>query len=343
MSKNLSLDFQRKLVSTLEYNCAERNNLIEILIEILNCARSTAYKKVNLKLGFSIDEIIIIARHFDLSLDFFMSHKSRPVPFLSDALIKLPEKSISYIQNILNHLHFLTKLPNVSYTYLAGEVPIFHYMAFKKLMMFKLFVWQYASWGITSHKNLLDIGQYINDKELILTIETCIHTFYQFSGVEIWNIRMIDTTLDQIQYFIPMQGYKNKHEIMDIFYELEELVSHLENICISATKRIESKEMLNKSKVKIYMNELVHSNDSVLITSDVGNMLFTSIDNPNYIRTNEERMIKHIEAWINKTILHSTNISGESEKQRRILFTILRQKLDKGKLEIENLIKTYYS
>ena len=342
MLDNSALEFQRKLVDTLLHNCRDRNDLIEILMKLLDCARSTAYKKINLKLGLSIDDILLIASRFDLSMDFFMAHKSRPIPFLSDALIKLPEHPISFLQNIMKHLDFLTKLPNVHYTYLAGEVPIFHYMAFKKLMAFKFFMWQYTSWGIHTPKNLLDLEQLTNNKELEYAIETCIHTFYHFSGVEIWNIRMIDTAIDQIQYFIPMKAYKKKQEIMEIYYELDELITHLENICITATKRIESKEMLNKSKVKIYMNELVHSNDAILVTSDVGNMLFATIDNPNFIRTNEERMINHMETWLNRTILHSTNISGESEKQRRVLFSILRYKLDKAKSEIENLIRTHY-
>lgn len=153
---------------------------------------------------------------------------------------------------------------------------------------------------------------------------------------------MLDLTIDQILYFIPMKTFKSKEVVKRLIQELGDLVAHLQNICDTATKKIETEQALNKSSVKIYMNELLHSNDVVLISSDHAELLFSSIDSPNFMRTSEARMCKHIKTWLGNTIRHSTQISGEGEKERRVLFEVLRNKLDKGKREINALLDYYY-
>jgi hypothetical protein len=153
---------------------------------------------------------------------------------------------------------------------------------------------------------------------------------------------MIDLTIDQLLYFIPMKAFKSRMVVNTLIAELEDLVYHLENICDTATKRIETKESLNKSKVKVYMNELLHANDTILITSDHAELIFSSIDSPNYIRTSDVRMCRHIKNWLNNTIRHSTQISGEGEKERRVLFEVIKKKVEKGKREIKALMDYYY-
>lgn len=338
---DLQRDFHYNLMKTLEHLCPNEN-LVDRLSKVLGCARSTAYKKINRKILLSADELLLIVQHFQISMDSLISHKSSPVPFQSDALRKMPERPVSYLLNLIRHLDTMTSWQKVGYIYLAGEVPIFHYMAFKSLFMFKLYVWEYAAWEMPGRTGRFDLEAHLRSEELTRAINRCIQTYYQFSGIEIWNIRMIDLTIDQLLYFIPMKAFKSRMVVNTLIAELEDLVYHLENICDTATKRIETKESLNKSKVKVYMNELLHANDTILITSDHAELIFSSIDSPNYIRTSDVRMCRHIKNWLNNTIRHSTQISGEGEKERRVLFEVIKKKVEKGKREIKALMDYYY-
>lgn len=188
--------------------------------------KSTAYKKINRKILFSVDELTMIIQHFQISIDSLMPHKSSPVPFQSDALRKMPENPVSYLSNLIRHLDIITSWQKVSYIYLAGEVPIFHYMPFKSLFMFKLFAWEYAVWDMPGRSGRFDLDVYLNSQELLKATNRCVHTFYKFSGTEIWNIRMIDLTIDQILYFIPMKTFKSKLVV-------KTLLRNSKNLCIT--------------------------------------------------------------------------------------------------------------
>ncbi|NOT36082.1 MAG: hypothetical protein HOP11_01750 [Saprospiraceae bacterium] len=183
----------------------------------------------------------------------------------------------------------------------------------------------------------------MNDPSLVDEMEKCAHTYYHFSGVEIWNFRMIDITIDQIKYFIPFKVFKNKNAAIEILDELEEFIYHLEKICTTGTKRFETKDALNKSNLKVYINEILNSNEVILVTSDQGDTVFSTIDTPNFIRTSETRMINHIKTWLKTTVKHSTQISGEGEKDRRIMFEKIHSKFQKAKLEIRSLLDYVYS
>ena len=169
----------------------------------------------------------------------------------------------------------------------------------------------------------------IKDIELIGAMEKCAHTYYHFSGIEIWNIRLLDNTVDQMKFFIQLKMFKDKNTVRIILSDLEKFIEHLLKMCEQATKRFETRTNFNKSTIKIYMNEFIHSN--------------ASIDTPNFIRTSDPKFNQHIHKWLENTIKHSTQISNEGEKDRKNLFNNLFQKLDRGVKEINNLLEIYYS
>ncbi len=321
----------------------ESRKLVDTVSETLQISNSSAYKKIKGDTMLGLDEVITLASNYHISLDQFLNYKSAPIPFLNDALRKMPLHPMDFIQNLQNHLNQLTALKNLSYINLAGEIPIFHFMPFHKLFAFKLYAWNFTSWSIPKYEDKFDLNIFVKDEALMHAIDTCAHTYYHFSGIEIWNIRMIDNTLDQLKYFIHMRVFHHKSIAQEICSELFDLLDHLQKICITGTKRFETKDALNKSSVNIYMNEIVHSNEVIFVSSDLGDHLYCVIDAPNLIRTSDKKMTAYAKSWLLKTKKHSTQISGEGEKERRVLFEKLFSKMEKSRIEINSLLNYVYS
>lgn len=335
-------EYHRKLMEELNKRTGLEKQ-VEVISKVLGLSRSAAYKKINMNIAFSFFEVMTLAEHFEISLDKLSTRKSSYVAFQMDALRKMPEHPKDYLLNLLQHLNALTKLTNLNYVSLAGEVPVFHFMTFPNLFAFKLFSWNYSTWRIPSFLNQFDLESYIKDIELIGAMEKCAHTYYHFSGIEIWNIRLLDNTLDQMKFFIQLKMFKDKNTVRIILSDLEKFIEHLLKMCEQATKRFETRTNFNKSTIKIYMNEFIHSNEIISVNSNEGHFVFASIDTPNFIRTSDPKFNQHIHKWLENTIKHSTQISNEGEKDRKNLFNNLFQKLDRGVKEINNLLEIYYS
>jgi hypothetical protein len=311
--------------------------LVDAIARATGKSNHAAYKKIRNDSMLGIDELIILARTYDLSIDQFLGHRSAPVPFMSDAIRKMPEEPGDYLLNLQKHLSQLTNATGLSYLTLAGEVPIFHMMPFHRLFALKLFAWNFTNWSIHRFEEKFEPDVYLKNKELTQNIEKLAHTYYQFPGVEIWNIRMLDIIIDQIKYFVHIGAFRNKIIVQEITSELFDLVDHLRKICTTGAKRFETKESLHKSNVKIYMNEIVYSNEISYVSSDQGEFAFIAADSPNYLRSSDPRMTAHLKKWLTRTMNHSTQISGEGEKERRVLFEKINQKLLKARSEIDSL------
>lgn len=335
-------EYHQKLMEELNKRTGLEKQ-VDVISKILGLSRSSVYKKINMNIAFSFFEVLTLAEHFEISLDQLSNRKSSYVAFQMDALRKMPEHPKDYLLNLLQHLNLLTKLTNLNYINLAGEVPIFHFMTFPNLFAFKLFSWNYGSWTIPRFLDQFDLESYTKDLELLGAMEKCAHTYYHFSGIEIWNIRLLDITIDQIKFFIQLKMFKDRNTVKLILSDLENFTDHLLRMCESATKRFETRTNINKSTIKIYMNEFIHSNEIISVNSDEGQFVFASIDTPNFIRTSDPKFNQHMHKWLENTIKHSTQISGEGEKDRKNLFNNLYQKLDRGTKEINSLLEIYYT
>ncbi|MFZ1381024.1 MAG: helix-turn-helix domain-containing protein [Saprospiraceae bacterium] len=325
--------FQQDLLNRLK-TCIGSKKLNLELEELLSISSNSAYKKMNGISPLSLEEIFIITQKYQLSVDEFFYSRTSPIPFFSDAIRKMPEHPRDYMLNLTKYMSQLSQSAEMTYITLAGEVPIFHFMPFKELFAFKLYAWNFTNWSVKEFEKKFELKKFLSDEQLQSTINKCAHTFYHFSGIEIWNIRMLDFTVDQIKYFIQLQAFQTKDHAKTVTNQLFDLLDHLENICISGTKRFETKEELNKSSVKIYMDEIMHSNEIIYVNTNTMDHIFTSIDSPNFIRTSDRRYANYIKEWLMKSISHSSQISGEGMKERTIMIEKMRTKLQRAHDEI---------
>ena len=67
-------------------------------------------------------------------------------------------------------------------------------------------------------------------------------------------------------------------------------------------------------------------------------MVFSTLANPNFIRTVDERMAKYIKDWFDKVLEKSINISTQNSKGREAFFNKLFNKVTAIKNKIQSSI-----
>jgi len=85
-------------------------------------------------------------------------------------------------------------------------------------------------------------------------------------------------------------------------------------------------------------NEMVYTNNTILVTSDAASMLYTAFGNPNFLRSTDQRICNHTQDWFHNMLNKSERISQQSEKSRAWFFNALRRKVEVVK---ERIAHTY--
>ncbi|MFN0216154.1 MAG: hypothetical protein ACKVT2_17995, partial [Saprospiraceae bacterium] len=100
---------------------------------------------------FSGEEIVVLARHFGISLDQHIHNGHRDYDKISFDY-SLPQHQartpLQFLEKIRNDMERTVQLPEPKIRYASNEVPIFHSVMCRNLLAFKLYVWSRTNWKL---------------------------------------------------------------------------------------------------------------------------------------------------------------------------------------------------
>lgn len=337
-----SAKIQDQLFSFLKELSKKKTPLVNDLMSILDLSKSGAYKKLNGESNLSFDDMIKLSRHYGFSIDQFIAERHNAIPFFVDAIRSQPLDYNEYLRNINSHFEFIRGCKDVEVCYITNEVPMFHYLQFPLLFYFKLFVWNHTTWNMPHRNHKFALTEFVNDGLLNDLRKSMLKEYYGYDGMEMWNIRFLDITLDQIKYYAHSGIFENKEDILQVFKEVEKLSRHLKKMAEVGHKFQLEKPDEMLGKLKVQMNELVASTNIIFVLADNFKYVFTTFDPPNFIRSSDDRFCKYTQNWINTTKKHSLLISGEGERERERTFRLMTKKITRAKQELDGILSYIY-
>jgi hypothetical protein len=333
---------QEQLFEYIQELTPKRSPLVNDLMTILNLSKSGAYKKLNGESNLSLDDTIKLSRHYGFSIDQFVADRHNAIPFFVDAIRSQPKSYDGYLRNINKHFEFIRGCKHVEVCYVTNEVPVFHYLQFPLLFYFKLFVWNHTSWQMPGRPHRFSLREFTNDSTLNELIKSMLREYYGYDGMEMWNIRFLDITLDQIKYYAHSGIFENKEDIHSIFREVEKMSRHLKKMAEVGFKFNLERPEEKLGTLTVHMNELVASTNIIFVVADNFNYVFTTYDPPNFIRSADDRFSTYTENFINNTKKHSLLISGAGERERERTFRLITKKIERAKQELEGILSYIY-
>jgi hypothetical protein len=330
-----------QLFDYLDKTNQSNSTICEILEELLGLSKSAVYKRIRGVKELSISEITKICEHFSLSLDQFMMPKYAHIGFGSDALRKKPNSYLDFVKNVRNHLDLLRGKPEVAFTFIAADMPLFHYFHFPILAQFKLFVWNNTVWkfGNENHFNPYNFEQ---DPELLRNIKEILELYYQYDGTEVWTERIFDASIQQIKYYLSTSSFSNVSHALEVFNALKKLRILLERIAEKGMKMLYNKHARlvdSGGHNTIFFNNLHTFNNSIQIRSAHFMITYLSMDTPNFLRCADPAFNRYTSEWVDVIKSKSVLISREGELDRKRYFKSIDAKLIKAEEEINLLIK----
>lgn len=305
---------QEVFISKIKKELPKGRSLNESIAQILDISYDAAHRRTSLKSKFSLEESVLLARHFRVSIDdLFGATEDQFVSVRKTKQITSEESLQSYFENSYKSLVPLLDMKDGMLYYSAKDIPLFYTLTDDRLSHFKMYVWLKLLDKTYRDKNF---DQFFPKLSTMQSAKKLGELYYNLPTVEVWDVTTINSTLKQIHFYYKAGQMKSTTAL-----ELCQLLKDLLN-------QISIKVISRKHQFQLYYNELLLMNNNVLITTKHQQSLFVPYTMLSYYTTSDQRTCKEAKAYFEKQLKHSKLLNTSGEKEQNVFYHKMMAKVD---------------
>jgi hypothetical protein len=302
-------------------------SLVDVVAELLHLSNDSAYRRIRNETPLTIDETVLLASRFGLSLDQFCKKDSETFLFSGKLANATDHVFESWMENTVQQLQFINSFENKHIYYLAKDIPLMQQFLVPELMAFKSFFWRKSILhyeGLRGKQfSLTDIHPH--HLELAGKIEML---YNQIPSTDIWNIESINSTIRQIEFYRSANAFETADDLKRLYASVLRLMDHIEHQAEAGLKfSVGGKPQPTAVAFHLFNNELILGDNTVLAVLNNTKLTFLNHSVINFVGTRDERFNAHMFDAIQNLIRRSTQLSSTSEKERTRFFHRIREKI----------------
>lgn len=324
------LKHQEIFIKKLKSRVHNKLSFIDLISSILQINYDAAYRRVNNKTSLSLNESIVLAKHFNVSLNSLYN-----VGETNSVLVgKTPEINSAldlenYFKNAYLNFEPWVKREGAHISYCANDLPIFYFLNDSKLSKFKIYAWL----------NLLDTNfsadklPFIRFKPKVALLKAAANfgrTYNQFNITEIWNENILNKTIKQIYHYFEV-GLLSLDDALEVTSELEQIIKKIE-LNARAGKRLDNEK---SSSFTLYHNEIMTLGNNVLMKTVDSKLALSPYSLLSYYIVTNPETCNDIDKYFKKQLESSNLLSSTDNKSRSLFFNKLYMILNRLKVRLK--------
>ncbi|MCL3780229.1 hypothetical protein EMN47_07465 [Prolixibacteraceae bacterium JC049] len=327
---------QVEIFNDIKNKIGNNVSLVESVADLLDLSSDAAYRRIRGAKELGINELLTLCTHFNISLDNIMSLSNDHVMFRYKSLdFSKIEDYFSYMEDLASTFKSMSQAENKEVVFAANDIPIFHFLQFKELAIFKIFAWINS---IEDNGTVLKFSDFMNSvaSEGLYDCYNRIATGYQsIPSTEIWTVKTIDPIISLIEFYTEAGYFETFEMPLKLCKQLLELIDMIKNWCAT-----QQKNQHENGEFKLYLSDVELENSFVLFTEDEQKSCLVKLYTINSLQTKHGAFINETERWIKSAINKSLLLTGASQKERHKFFNQQECKVNSlinriKKLEIE--------
>lgn len=328
--------FQAKFFSLVKDRVNDNEVLADIITDLLHCSRDSAYRRLRGSTELSLNDMVVIARHFNIPLNHLLGQSEKSVLFQRGDFIRSLEDFRTYLETSLTQLNSIANYKSHKLIYQAKDVPIYYQFRFPKLSAFKMFVWLKSIYGVQGlngfqyeldmiPKDLQDLGLQLSE------------AYSKINSVEIWNDTTILSLLNQLEYYYEAGLLSSKEEAIAICEEYQEMMKLVYRQALRGKKaHAKNSDEFGNADYHMYYHEILIMDNHILVELDQNKKIyFVPYAGVNYLNTNDPILTESMSTYLTSQKEKSSLISNISEKERNKFFIRIKNRIDQLKSKIE--------
>ncbi|WP_435264239.1 hypothetical protein [Tenacibaculum sp. nBUS_03] len=304
----------------------------EEIADVLDISYDASYRRIKGKTSLALEEALILAKHFKVSLNELYGLQSENSLFIDkksydntiDGLVQF-YKEYSY------HTESFTKSQETSIIYSAKDIPLYHFKTDNLYWKFRIYV--HLNFLYSDADNKIEFKNFKPCTSIFEKVNKFRSNFLKANITDIWEDTTINSSLYQIFYFFKIKLIE-KEEALLLCDEITCMIQEIEK---SATQGF-----LNPNKEKkfnLYYSKLLNLNHTIFFKTKGRKSVLIPYSSLSHMKIENESISNEIDIHLKKQMQFAKKISGDSgEVDRKIFVTTMYEKIAQLKSEIESKV-----
>ena len=323
---------QEQFIKYLKAKSQNNTSFIEEIASVLDIGYDAAYRRVNLKTNLSLEESVVLARHYNVSLNklYEVGSKTSIVVDLSPPFHNMEGLELYFRQSLIN-IEPLTKLKSASISYSAKDIPFFHTLKDTYLTHYKIYVWlKDVDTEMAKSKITFDEFRKTIPDSLLDSVYTLGDIYNYISITELWNDYTIIGTLQQVLYYFESR-LLSKESALLICDDIEKVINQTEKQTI-----MQSLIGSNKGAAyNLYKTDLHTLNNTIMVQTANQRIFFQPFTVLTYFKIEHKPTCDLMFEFFEKQMANSKLLVNAGEKDRTLFFHKMHQKINKLRMRIQ--------
>lgn len=323
---------QEQFIKYLKAKSKDNTSFIEEVAFVLDIGYDAAYRRVNLKTNLSLEESVILARHYNVSLNklYEVGNKNSIVVDLSPPFQNIEGLELYFRQSHKN-IESLVKLKSASISYSAKDIPFFHTLKDTYLTHYKIYVWlKDVNTDMAKSKITFEEFRKSIPDSLLESVYTLGDIYNYISITELWNDYTIIGTLQQVLYYYESR-LLSKESALLICNDIEKVINHTEKQTITQSL-IGSN---NGASYNLYKTDLHTLNNTIMVQTAQQRIFFQPFTVLTYFKIEHKATCDLMYGFFEKQKMNSKLLVNSGEKDRTLFFLKMHQKINRLRMRIE--------
>lgn len=321
-------EIQQQLFAHIKNSLPAHLSFVDQLCDLLGVSADSVYRRVRGEKPVTLQELKIICEKYQVSLDSLLQLNTNTVVFKASDLHHKDFSFFEILTNMQQQLKLMNGFKEKQMWYLCKDMPFWQFYLYDDLGAFKSFFWaktihnepEYASKKFSL--DALDFsGQIKIGKE-------CARLYNNFPSVELWNVESINSTLNQIKFYIDSDGFANEKDIHAVIDAFEACINHL---CLQAEKGCKfmpgDSDLVHGASLQFYANEVIIGSNTIIAELDGNKIAFIPYNVFSFLQTRDINFTETVFRSMENLRSKSTLISSTGEKERNKFFKQLKMQL----------------
>jgi hypothetical protein len=324
-------ELQQELFQVIKSNIPDHLSTTEEIAKVLDVSVDSVYRRIRGEKTISLEELHVLCSHYKISLDQLMRIQSGSFLFQGNIQNEKNFRYEAWLTSLLNNLNYYNSFGDKEFYFLCKDIHVFHHFIYREIAAFKYFFWTRTMFNSPSLANVPFNFNHYTDEMWELD-KKIINAYNQLPSVEIWNVESINIAISQIEFYRDGRIFETDKDVLRLYEMWEKLLDHIERQVEKGYKFAhDDPEMKPMAEYKMYFNEVLLLDNSMLITlngAKIGVLVHTTT---NYMQTRDVAFTENLYHHVQNVMQSSTLISKVSQKERSKFFRTLRDKIARRK------------
>jgi len=307
-------------------------SMVDEVADLLGISNDSAYRRIRGEKPMDLEETHKLCSHFNIPLDRLLHLKTDSFVFSGKLKVAGSANAFEeWLDEVQHQFQVISGFKNRHIYFLMKDISPFVHFLVPELAAFRCFLYLKS---ILQDERIKGTKFSLNDpfyEKYVAQGRKIYNLYSNIATTEIWNVETLNSTLNQINFFVEAGAFVHKNDIRILYEKVEELINHIERQAEMGVKfNIGETPAAGAASFRMFINELILGNNTLLAEVGDGRITFLNHSVIYFIATRDERFNSAMFGNMENLMKKSTLISTIGEKDRAGFFNRLRNKIQES-------------